>query len=164
MALVPRLNPLSRLPAISSNPIRSCSCSRSICFSPSSFSPKYNRFNKSGQRQPYPPILSDFQQKVLGLPKSDPQAGWKVEVPNSSPPGGRRDEHRGQNQGAGAGFSPRQKLVGVAAIGASIYYVYHLERVPETGRLRFIDISHSAETAMGLYFQTVSWSSPSKLT
>lgn len=44
-------------------------------------------------------------------------------------------------------------LYGVGLTGCGIYYVAHLERVPETGRLRFIDTSPETETAMGLEAQ-----------
>ncbi|SPO22010.1 related to OMA1 - Metalloendopeptidase of the mitochondrial inner membrane [Ustilago trichophora] len=40
-------------------------------------------------------------------------------------------------------------LILVALGGAGIYYVVHLERVPETGRWRFIDVSPQQEHQMG---------------
>lgn len=36
-------------------------------------------------------------------------------------------------------------LYGIGLGGAGVYYVAHLERVPETGRLRFIDVSEASE-------------------
>lgn len=44
-------------------------------------------------------------------------------------------------------------LYGVGLTGCGVYYVAHLERVAETGRLRFIDTSHEQELAMGLEAQ-----------
>lgn len=44
-------------------------------------------------------------------------------------------------------------LWGVGLTGCGVYYVAHLERVPETGRLRFIDVSPEQERAMGLQTQ-----------
>ena len=44
-------------------------------------------------------------------------------------------------------------LYGVGLTGCGIYYVAHLERVPETGRLRFIDTSPEQEAAMGVQAQ-----------
>lgn len=45
-------------------------------------------------------------------------------------------------------------LYGIGIGGAGIYYVTHLERVPETGRLRFIDVSEASEReASGLESQ-----------
>jgi len=40
-------------------------------------------------------------------------------------------------------------LVYVVAGGGGVYYVYHLEKVPETGRWRFIDVSEATEREMG---------------
>jgi hypothetical protein len=44
-------------------------------------------------------------------------------------------------------------LYGVGLAGCGVYYVAHLERVPETGRLRFIDTSPESERAMGIQAQ-----------
>ena len=44
-------------------------------------------------------------------------------------------------------------LYGVGLAGCGVYYIAHLERVPETGRLRFIDVSPEKERAMGLQAQ-----------
>jgi hypothetical protein len=44
-------------------------------------------------------------------------------------------------------------LYGVGLTGCGVYYVAHLERVPETGRLRFIDVSPEKEETMGLQAQ-----------
>jgi len=40
-------------------------------------------------------------------------------------------------------------LYGIALGGGGIYYIAHLERVPETGRLRFIDVSEASEKELG---------------
>ena len=44
-------------------------------------------------------------------------------------------------------------IYGIGLGGAGIYYVVHLERVPETGRLRFIDVSEAQERELGLQTQ-----------
>ncbi|KAK8861614.1 hypothetical protein IAR55_002437 [Kwoniella newhampshirensis] len=40
-------------------------------------------------------------------------------------------------------------VYGIGIGGAGIYYVTHLERVPETGRLRFIDVDEAQERELG---------------
>ena len=60
----------------------------------------------------------------------------------------------GSSGGNGGGrrslFSSRPPtLILVALGGAGIYYVVHLEQVPETGRWRFIDVSPAQEHEMG---------------
>ncbi|TKY87217.1 hypothetical protein EX895_003894 [Sporisorium graminicola] len=56
----------------------------------------------------------------------------------------------GGRGGRGSLFSSRPPtLVLVALGGAGIYYVVHLEQVPETGRWRFIDVSAQQEHEMG---------------
>ncbi|CAD6572273.1 MAG: hypothetical protein TREMPRED_000488 [Tremellales sp. Tagirdzhanova-0007] len=40
-------------------------------------------------------------------------------------------------------------VYGIAIGGGGIYYVVHLERVPETGRLRFIDVGEAQERELG---------------
>lgn len=53
-------------------------------------------------------------------------------------------------RGRGSLFSSRPPtLILVALGGAGIYYVVHLEQVPETGRWRFIDVSAAQEHEMG---------------
>uniref|UniRef100_V5GP75 Peptidase M48 domain-containing protein n=1 Tax=Kalmanozyma brasiliensis (strain GHG001) TaxID=1365824 RepID=V5GP75_KALBG len=56
----------------------------------------------------------------------------------------------GGGRGGGSFFSRRpQTLVLLALGGGGIYYVFHLEQVPETGRWRFIDVSPAQEHQMG---------------
>ncbi|WVO18688.1 hypothetical protein L204_106408 [Cryptococcus depauperatus] len=44
-------------------------------------------------------------------------------------------------------------VYGIAIGGGGIYYVTHLERVPETGRLRFIDVDEAQERELGYQTQ-----------
>ncbi|KAJ9478101.1 Mitochondrial metalloendopeptidase OMA1 [Pseudozyma hubeiensis] len=56
----------------------------------------------------------------------------------------------GGGRGRGSLFSSRPPVLIVVALGgAGIYYVVHLEKVPETGRWRFIDVSAAQEHEMG---------------
>lgn len=56
----------------------------------------------------------------------------------------------GGGRGRGSWFSSRPPtLILVALGGAGIYYVVHLEQVPETGRWRFIDVSAAQEHELG---------------
>ncbi|CDS01941.1 related to OMA1-Metalloendopeptidase of the mitochondrial inner membrane [Sporisorium scitamineum] len=56
----------------------------------------------------------------------------------------------GGGRGRGSLFSSRPPtLILVALGGAGIYYVVHLEQVPETGRWRFIDVSAEQEHELG---------------
>lgn len=40
-------------------------------------------------------------------------------------------------------------IYGIGVGGSGIYYVTHLERVPETGRVRFIDVGEAQERELG---------------
>lgn len=107
---------------------------RAFATSPARRLPDNRRFGHGRQREPYPPILSDFNRKVLNIPKSDPNGGWKVEpAPGARPGGG----GRGGSQ-SGSSYTGRQKVVGVAAVGAGVYYCFHLERVP--GKTRYMSL------------------------
>lgn len=56
---------------------------------------------------------------------------------------------RGSPNGGGR-LGARAPLIIVVVLGAGgVYYVAHLERVPATGRLRFIDVSPAQERRMG---------------
>ncbi|GFZ42524.1 hypothetical protein JCM24511_00240 [Saitozyma sp. JCM 24511] len=44
-------------------------------------------------------------------------------------------------------------VYGIALGGGGLYYVTHLERVPETGRLRFIDVDEASERELGYQTQ-----------
>jgi hypothetical protein len=125
---------------------------RLIAHTPSlALPPQYNR---SRQGEPFPPILSPFQNKVLSIPKDDPNGGWTVEDPRRQRSTGSTGGGGGGRGGPGGGggkieFTGRQKLVGVGLVGSGVYYLVHLEKVPETGRLRFIDTSEASERSMG---------------
>lgn len=54
-----------------------------------------------------------------------------------------------QMHGIPAEYHPRLVLLLVVLGGASVYYVFHLEQVPATGRWRFIDMSTQEERRMG---------------
>lgn len=44
---------------------------------------------------------------------------------------------------------PLLQKITIGVLGAcGVYYVYHLEKVPETGRWRFIDVSRESERAV----------------
>lgn len=56
----------------------------------------------------------------------------------------------GGNSGNRKGYDSSAKTILVVVVGgAGVYYYVHLERVPDTGRLRFIDISVAQEKALG---------------
>ncbi|EIN04507.1 hypothetical protein PUNSTDRAFT_122835 [Punctularia strigosozonata HHB-11173 SS5] len=48
-------------------------------------------------------------------------------------------------------WSTQQRLLVAVGTGLTVYYVSHLERVPETGRWRFIDSNPKMETKLGEY-------------
>ena len=82
---------------------------------------------------------------------------------NSIPPGGSSPGGGGRRPGGNQHpliLALRRRLgdrgivlYGVGLAGCGVYYIAHLERVPETGRLRFIDVSPEKEKAMGLQAQ-----------
>jgi hypothetical protein len=82
---------------------------------------------------------------------------------NSIPPGGSSPGGGGRRPGGNQHpliLALRRRLgdrgivlYGVGLAGCGVYYVAHLERVPETGRLRFIDVSPEKEKVMGLQAQ-----------
>lgn len=59
----------------------------------------------------------------------------------------------GKSSGGPQGFKRKNSrdvaIVCIIAGGGGIYYVCHLERVPATGRLRFIDVDRSMELSIG---------------
>ena len=59
------------------------------------------------------------------------------------------NESRAWQNGSWTQTHPRIVLVGLAAGGAGVYYVLHLEQVPSTGRWRFMDVSPMQEWKMG---------------
>ena len=59
----------------------------------------------------------------------------------------RRFDNR--SSAAGSRIAANKPLIIVVGSGGACYVVYHTERVPTTGRLRFIDVSESAERQMG---------------
>ncbi|EPQ29730.1 uncharacterized protein PFL1_02950 [Pseudozyma flocculosa PF-1] len=63
--------------------------------------------------------------------------------------GGGGEGGGGNRRPRGRGFQSRPTLLFVVGGGAGVYYLVHLERVPETGRWRFIDVSREQEVAMG---------------
>ncbi|CDZ98887.1 peptidase family m48 [Phaffia rhodozyma] len=108
---------------------------------------QYNRFptnpNLPGRIQKQPPILSPFQTEVLSLP------------PNKPGDDGNHQQRNRRGGGGGAGdywqsLDGRTKLGLVGLAGAGGYYVFHLERAPHSGRLRFIDVSPASEKQAGL--------------
>ncbi|KAF9239596.1 peptidase family M48-domain-containing protein [Melanogaster broomeanus] len=64
---------------------------------------------------------------------------------------GRSHAHQGQ-------WDPRTKIIAFIGAGGVVYYVAHLEQVPETGRLRFMDISpkYEAKLAQVAYAELLS--------
>ena len=54
-----------------------------------------------------------------------------------------------QLRGIQSGHHPRLILLLVVLGGAGVYYIFHLEQVPATGRWRFIDITAQEERKMG---------------
>lgn len=63
---------------------------------------------------------------------------------------------RARGGGGGGGGKGKQGGNGIVIVGGlagvgGVYYVYHLERVPATGRMRFIDISREQELEIGKY-------------
>ena len=85
-------------------------------------------------------------------PQNEPVDPWQII--EKLPPGRAR---RGRGRGGGGGGSRfadikyrattllRQPVVVVLIAGGTTYYVYHLERVDETGRWRFMDVSPDVE-------------------
>lgn len=139
----PRLCPPSTR-RLSLSPHLSSSTSSFRCFS-SNCPPLSSRYRRFGDPLPSSPPQ---QQSNAAPPPNDP---WSIirKLPTSSRGGG-----------SGAGGSPfsdiryrattllKQPLVLVVLGGGGTYYVLHLEKVEETGRWRFMDVSPQTEKEM----------------
>ncbi|GAA5845019.1 hypothetical protein JCM3766R1_004850 [Sporobolomyces carnicolor] len=84
-------------------------------------------------------------------PQNEPVDPWQI---IEKLPPGRARRGRGGGGGGGSRFADikyrattllRQPVVVVLIAGGTTYYVYHLERVDETGRWRFMDVSPDVE-------------------
>ncbi|KAK4689916.1 hypothetical protein P7C73_g203, partial [Tremellales sp. Uapishka_1] len=69
-----------------------------------------------------------------------------------SPPGGGRPDFMSYLRRR-LGGDRAVWVYGIGLTGGGLYYVTHLERVPETGRLRFMDVNESQEQELGLQTQ-----------
>ncbi|KAL7424718.1 metalloendopeptidase [Cryptotrichosporon argae] len=76
----------------------------------------------------------------------------RFDTPSTPGPSGGRPDVLGYLRRR-AGGDRALWVYGIGIGGGGVYYVYHLERVEDTGRLRFMDCDESTETAMGLETQ-----------
>ncbi|GAA5896253.1 M48 family metallopeptidase [Sporobolomyces salmoneus] len=123
-------------------PSRSTS-SRSFTSSPSPILSRYQRFgDPPPSERPVPPSSASHA--------SRPNDPWAIIRKLPTPSGGSRSSGGSR----GSPFSDiryrattvlRQPLVLVLIGGGGAYYVFHLERVPETGRWRFMDVTPETE-------------------
>ncbi|KAI0246822.1 peptidase family M48-domain-containing protein [Lactifluus subvellereus] len=58
------------------------------------------------------------------------------------------DPNRPPPSSAGSGFQTRDIVIYTLGAGSIVYYIYHLEQVPETGRWRFMDVSSKFEASL----------------
>ncbi|KAN0065064.1 metalloendopeptidase [Thecaphora frezii] len=109
-------------------------------------SPHYATYRRFGQPASAPPsqVPPSQQQRQDGpLPLGVALQGLLTRQAAGGRPGGFR-------RGRGGSKTPSTPLIVIVIGGASVYYVYHLEQVPETGRWRFMNVSGEQEIAMGL--------------
>ncbi|KAG9003160.1 hypothetical protein FRB93_011240 [Tulasnella sp. JGI-2019a] len=97
-----------------------------------------------GLRRTSPPSPIPFLRSSRGFSSGIPSRATYVRF--GDPPGGGGQKWRPFRDGK---WDTPSKLLAGAVGAAGIYYVAHLERVEETGRWRFIDISVEAERKLG---------------
>ncbi len=114
----------------------------------------YRRFGEQGEPQP-PSGREQLSGGEAIRRQLEDQLFRRVGVPQSRSQQPSQYQRFGAGGGGGKGsggsrFTSRPPtLILVALGGAGIYYVVHLEKVPETGRWRFIDVSPAQEHELG---------------
>ncbi|BGO99203.1 metalloendopeptidase [Rhodotorula toruloides] len=118
---------------------------------------RYRRFGdppNRGESPAYPP--RDAEPPLRDVNPNDPLGIFDVARRRRQVPVYEQPRQRSSYGGRRQGFSfhnvqtvLRSRMFLVLLGGAGGYYVFHLEKVPETGRWRFMDVSPSMEKQMG---------------
>lgn len=89
-------------------------------------------------------IRKQLQEQLFRSPSSSTRSAGQAIYQRFGGGGG------GGRGGGSSRFGNRPPIILVVALGgAGVYYVAHLEKVPETGRWRFMDVSPEAEHQLG---------------